>query len=123
MLKFKQAKRTRDYELTVLTPGDFTSTEQQKALDAVTALVKKLGGKIKATEDWGKRDLAYTIQKQAKRYRQAVYTHSLISLSAEQAIELTKQLELMMGVIRHLLVLADPTDPTKATEIKQRERK
>ena len=123
MLKLKQDERVRDYELTVLTPGDFTSTEQQKTLDTVAALIKKVGGEVNTTEDWGKRELAYTIQKQAKKYRQAVYTHLLISLPAKKVLILEKQLLLLVEVIRYLLVLADTTEPTKVTAVKQRERK
>ena len=113
MLKLVPDERVRRYELTVLTPGDFTSTEQKKVLDLLEELIKKLGGKVEKELDWGKKELAYMIKKQGKRYTEALYTHLVISLKSDQVPKLDKQILLVNDVIRHLLVVASDEKPTK----------
>jgi len=118
MLNLQPDKRVRQYELTVLTPGDFTSTELKKVLDSIGNLVKKFGGKVEETNDWGKKELAYTIKKQGKRYQEAIYTFMIISLPANKAPELDKQILLNAEIMRHLLVVASDKAPTKLSELK-----
>ncbi len=123
MFKLKPDKQVRSYELTVLTPGDFTSTELKKVTDAISSLVKKLGGEVVETKDWGKKELAYAIKKQGKQFKDAVYTFFVLKLDAEKAPELDKQILLNADIIRHLLVVADEKTPTKlgeAQEVKKR---
>ena len=123
MLKLKPEKRERSYELTILTPGDFTSTELKKTLDSIESLIKKLGGEVKTTQDWGKRELAYVVKRQAKKYREAVYTHLIISLSAQKLSDLNKQLLLNTDIIRYLLVVGSDRVPTKLAEIKPKTKR
>ena len=123
MLKLKPKQQTRSYELTVLTPGDFTSTELKKTLEAIEALVGKLGGKVEATTDWGKRELAYVIKKQAKKYHEAVYTHMMIVLSAQKLSDLNQQLILNSDIIRYLLVVSSDQEPTVLPDMRPRTKR
>ncbi len=93
----------REYELTVLIHPDFDA-DLEKPLADVRALITKPGGEITKEDNWGKKRLQYTIDKQD--FATYVYIEATIPTDAVQKIDAT--LNITPGVMRHLLVKVDP---------------
>jgi small subunit ribosomal protein S6 len=108
--------QTRQYELTYLVPSNFSETERKSVDDSVVALVKKHKGEVVSSEDWGKKQLAYTIDQHGKKFTQAYYTHTVVSFDPKNTQAFEKGLYLEERVIRHLVVVAEAT-PAKAKSV------
>lgn len=106
-MKLVTGDTRRDYELTYLVDASLTETELVAARETVTKLVEKFGGEITDTQDWGKKNLSYTIQYEGKSFDKAVYTHLVISFETDKVQDFEKELYLEDSVIRHLLVVAE----------------
>ena len=91
------------YELTVVHSPDLSDTKHKQALTALQSLVKKKKGKVVTRDDWGKRQLAYPIQKHSEGH----FTHWVVELPAGGPGAATSELELDELVIRYLLVKVD----------------
>ena len=65
-------------------------------------------GSVTAIDEWGARDLAYRIEKQARGY----YTLIRYNASGRAVDELERNLRLTDGILRYLTVRADASTPT-----------
>ena len=65
-------------------------------------------GSITDIDEWGARDLAYRIEKQARGY----YTLIRYNASGRAVDELERNLRLTDGILRYLTVRADASTPT-----------
>jgi small subunit ribosomal protein S6 len=65
-------------------------------------------GAVTNIDEWGARDLAYRIEKQARGY----YTLLRYNASGKAVDELERNLKLTDGILRYLTVRADPDTPT-----------
>ncbi len=107
MLKVPKDIRVRRYELTIITPSGFTSDETKKLLDTITQVVEKTSAQVIEKQDWGKKDLSYTIISGGKRHTTGVYTHWIFECDSSRVNPIDRELALNHQVLRHLLVLAD----------------
>jgi len=98
----------REYEITYLVGSAYTTAEINSIRDSVVALVGREGGEIVDTQDWGKKELAYVIKKDGKRYNEALYTHLVVKLAASRAREVIRAIELKREVIRSLMIEREP---------------
>lgn len=86
-------------------------------LDAYRKTIEGLGGTVRQVDEWGLRDLAYSIDKQTKGY------YSLIQYSSTvRAVEeVERNMKLSEGVLRYLTVRleegADVAPRPKAKEV------
>ncbi|MCA9369590.1 MAG: 30S ribosomal protein S6 [Pseudomonadales bacterium] len=114
----KLAKKTaaRQYEVTYLIPSSLSTSEQKALHDAVQALISKHSGTVVNSDDWGVKELAYTIIVGGERYHEAVYTHLLADLDGATISKLEKDLGILKGVIRHLVVRADEADTSSTSK-------
>jgi small subunit ribosomal protein S6 len=103
-MKIPSEKRTRSYELTCLVQTEYTQSELDEIKSKLQETIKKNGGKIKETENWGKKELAYTIKKEGKQYNEAVYLHFVFKADANQAADIKQAMNIVDEVIRYLLV-------------------
>jgi small subunit ribosomal protein S6 len=71
--------------------------------ERVRGYVSSRGGEIHSLELWGRRRLAYPIE----RNQDGVYHIARISLSPEHTIELDRALRLNEQVLRHMIVRVD----------------
>ena len=95
----------RHYEIVLLIHPD--QSEQVPAmLERYKALVTNSGGKVVRQEDWGRRQLAYPIQKLAKAH----YLCLNIECGKEALAELETGFRFNDAVLRHLTVLRDKAD-------------
>lgn len=94
---------TRQYELVYVMSSNATEQETSDLHTQIEAVVSRFGGKIDATENWGRRKLAYEIG----RHKEGTYVLELISGSGELVKELDRRLRVSDQVIRHLVVRVD----------------
>lgn len=91
----------RQYELTYLVSDSVSDSDITKISGKVNAAV--VDGKILKEENWGRRKLAYNIQKQ----QFATYITLNFELEPENLAELEHELKVSPEVIRHLLIVKD----------------
>jgi len=108
------AKRT--YELTYVLSGTLTDNEITQLKSQVEQLLKKFKVDILKNEDWGRKNLAYTIVHEGKKQNEGVYTHVVFDLEPEQAPVFERELYLMNIIIRHLLVVSEGIEVEAASE-------
>lgn len=91
------------YEVAVVVSAQLTDEERAALVEQVKAYVVRRGGTVTEVEDWGKRRLAYEIEKQSEGY------YYFVKADAEPAmsVELEKDLRIMENVLRYLIVKED----------------
>jgi len=92
----------KEYELTVLIHPDL-EVDIDAPLAKVRDIVKNAGGTITTEENWGKKKLAYRINKQEF----AVYVYMQVALPADAPLKISNTLNITEEVIRYLLVTVD----------------
>ena len=107
----------RHYEIVLLIHPD--QSEQVPAmLERYKTLVTAGGGKVHRVEDWGRRQLAYLIQKLAKAH--------YLCLNIECSNEVLKEIETGFrfndAVLRHLTVKMDKAETGPSVMMKSVER-
>ncbi len=107
----------RHYEIVLLIHPD--QSEQVPAmLERYKALVGAAGGKVHRVEDWGRRQLAYMIQKLAKAH----YLCLNIECSNETLTELETGFRFNDAVLRHLTVARKKAENNPSIMMKAVER-
>ena len=107
----------RHYEIVLLIHPD--QSEQVPAmLERYKTLVSAAGGTVHRVEDWGRRQLAYMIQKLAKAH------YLCINIEADQAVmgELEHAFRFNDAVLRHLTVVKKKADTGPSSMMKTVER-
>lgn len=105
----------KDYELTVLIHPDLEA-DLDKPLTKVRDLVKSAGGEITSEDNWGKKKLAYKINKQDF----AIYVYFDVKLPADAPLKISNTLNITDEVIRYLLVTVDEKGRALLAEDKKR---
>lgn len=100
----------RDYELMYIVRPTLADDQFAGATERVDTLITNLGGEVGEKTPWGKRRLAYPIQKHEDGY----YVVARIQLEPSQTKELEEQLRISDEVIRHILVLPAEQKATAA---------
>ena len=106
----------KEYELTVLVHPDLEA-DLDKVLDKVRALVADNGGEIIKEDNWGKKKLAYSINREDF----AVYVYFEVKLPAEALLKISNVLNITDEVLRYLLVKADEKARQALAEQRQRD--
>ncbi len=109
----------RQYELVVLLHPDL-EIDLDKPLKTIEKTVKELGGKVQAVDVWGKRKLAYPINKEDF----AVYAYYEIELPPSEVARLERALNISEEVIRYLVThpvpkIGDDDDKSRAKKEKE----
>ena len=105
--------KNRLYELIYLVKRDATSEELAALADRVKAVVADFGGAVMKTESWGKRRLAYEIQKGSERHLKAFYEYNVLQGPAGMTAEIERVLRIQEDCIRFMTIKIDSFDPTK----------
>jgi len=107
----------RHYEIVLLIHPD--QSEQVPAmLERYKGSITAAGGKIHRVEDWGRRQLAYQINKLAKAH----YLCLNIEASKESLAELETAFKFNDAVLRHMTVTKDKAETAPSIMMKQVER-
>jgi small subunit ribosomal protein S6 len=93
----------RQYEIMIILPPNLEEEVAAGATERVRGYVTSRGGEVHSLELWGRRRLAFPIQ----RYREGIYHVGRFSLAPEQAVELDRSLRLNEQILRHLIVSVD----------------
>lgn len=108
----------REYELTVLLHPDL-EIDLEKALTKVRKIITDNGGKITSEDNWGKKRLTYSINREDF----AIYVHMELEIPASANAKIQSTFNITDEVIRYLLVSVDPKlkaaiaeEKAKATE-------
>ena len=90
------------YELALVVNAKVEEDVKVATLEAVKELIARFGGTVTNVDDWGKKRLAYEIQKM----REAYYYFIQFEGNSNTPNELEKQLRITESVIRYLIVKA-----------------
>ncbi|MBQ7587448.1 MAG: 30S ribosomal protein S6 [Lachnospiraceae bacterium] len=91
------------YELCVVLSAKIEDDERAAALEKVQNYITRFGGTVTDIDEWGKKKLAYEIQKMKEAY------YYFIHFDAEPTapIEIEHRVRIMENVIRYLCVRAE----------------
>jgi small subunit ribosomal protein S6 len=98
----------RRYELMLVLRPDVADDRAQAVIDRTTRLISAAGGQIVKVAPWGRRRLAYQID----RYREGSYHIILFESPAEGIVEMERGLLITEEVLRHLVTRVER--PVKA---------
>jgi small subunit ribosomal protein S6 len=93
----------RKYELVYITPPETTDEVLAGLHTQIAEIVAAGGGTIDSTENWGRRKLAYEIE----RFREGIYVLENLTGPADLTSELERRLRVMDIVLRHLVIRVD----------------
>ncbi len=93
----------RNYELSVVLFSTLSEEEKVTALDKVKELITRFGGEITNVDDWGKRKLAYEINKQ----REGFYYFIQFQAETNVPAEIESRIRIMETVLRYLIISLD----------------
>jgi len=93
----------KEYELTVLIHPDLEA-DLETPLAKVREIITSAGGKITREDNWGKKKLAYAIN----REEFAVYVYMDVELPADAPLKISNTYNITEEVLRYLLVKVDP---------------
>ena len=105
----------KEYELTVLIHPDL-EVDLDAPLNKVRDIIKTAGGEIISEDNWGKKKLAYRINKEDF----AVYVYMDVKLPADAPLKISNSLNITDEVLRYLLVTVDEKGRALLAEDKKR---
>lgn len=88
------------YELAVVVSAKIEDDERAEVINKVKALVERFGGQITNVDEWGKKRLAYDVQKM----KEAFYYFIQFDADSTTPIEIESRIRIMDNVIRYLCV-------------------
>jgi len=90
----------RNYELALLLKPQLSEEEVQSVVEKVKEIVVSRGGETGKVDFWGRRKLAYPVEKETEGY----YLFVSLLLPPEEVREVSRQVRLLPSVLRHILV-------------------
>jgi len=91
------------YELAVVVTAKIEDDARAAVVEQCKALIERFGGQITNVDDWGKKRLAYEIQKMKEAY----YYFIQFDAEATAPAEIESRMRIMDNVIRYLVVRCD----------------
>lgn len=90
----------REYELVMVVSPEVSDDGLPATVERVQRFIQEQGGEVKQVNPWGRRKLAYPID----RYVEGYYVVTQFSLDPQAVRALEGNLQLAEDVIRHLVV-------------------
>lgn len=91
------------YELAVVVSAKLEDDERAAAIEKVKNMITKHGGTITNVDEWGKKRLAYEVQKM----KEAFYYFIRFDAESTAPTEIESRIRIMDNVIRYLIVRQD----------------
>lgn len=88
------------YELALVINAKIEDDARTDAIEKIKALIEKFGGEITNVDEWGKKKLAYEIQKM----REGFYYFIQFDANADVPAQLEENVRIMDNVLRFLCV-------------------
>ena len=91
------------YELAVVVSAKIEDDERAATIEKVKAYIERFGGQITNVDEWGKKRLAYEVQKMKEAF------YYFIQFDAETTVpaQIESNVRIMENVIRYLCVKQD----------------
>ncbi len=91
------------YELAVIVNAKIEDDERAATIDKVKGYIERFGGTVTEVDEWGKKKLAYDIQKMSEAY------YYFIRFDGDTSVpyEVENNVRIMENVIRYLCVRQD----------------
>ena len=102
------------YELGVVVRADLEEETFQAEMTRVKGLIERFDGTIDKVDEWGRRKLAYPIQK----LTEGMYTFITFTSPAGTPREVESRLRLMENVLRFLIVRKDEVEAAASVQEK-----
>ncbi len=100
----KEVRDMSKYEIATVVSVKLEDEARSAVIEKIKGLVERFNGTVADVDDWGKKKLAYEIQKMNEAYYYFIHFESD---DADCPNELEQQLRIMDGVIRYLIVRQD----------------
>ena len=99
----KEVTTMNKYELAIVVTAKIEDDQRAEVIEKCKALIERFGGTVTNVDDWGKKRLAYEVQKMKEAY------YYFISFDAESTVpaEIESRVRIMDNVIRYLVVRQD----------------
>lgn len=94
------------YELGIVFDPTLTDEEKTASYDKVKELIVRFGGEVTKEDDWGKRRLAYEIDKK----REGFYYFVQFNAAGDVPPEIESRIRIMDEVMRYLTIRLDEED-------------
>jgi small subunit ribosomal protein S6 len=94
----------RDYELGIVINPEVGDEQARALVERVTQIISNYGGQVVRVNAWGRRRLAYPIQ----RFRDGLYFFFDLSLTPSTIAEIERDIRVLEDIIRHLMKVRDP---------------
>ena len=91
------------YELALVVSAKIEDDARAEVVDKAKAIIEKAGGTVTDVEEWGKKRLAYEIQKM----REAFYYFIQFDAETSAPAEIENRVRIMDNVLRFLIVRKD----------------
>ena len=91
------------YELALVINAKIEDDARTDAIEKIKALIEKFGGEITNVDEWGKKKLAYEIQKMHEGF----YYFIQFEADAQCPAEIERHVRIMDNVLRYLVVRKD----------------
>ena len=88
------------YELVVVLNGNLEDDDRSAAMERVQGYITRFGGNVTNVDDWGKKKLAYEIQKM----NEAFYYIVTFEAPLDAPAQIEENIRIMEQVIRFLIV-------------------
>jgi len=99
----KEVKRMNKYELAIVVNAKIEDEERLATVEKVKEYIARFGGTVTKVDDWGKRRLAYEIQKM----KEGFYYFIQFESDSNCPNEVEKNIRIMESVIRYLCIRQD----------------
>ena len=93
----------KNYELAVVYNPNLDEEALAAEKASVNALIERFGGTVEKIDDWGKRRLAYEIQK----LNEGVYNFITFSAETTAPAEIESRMRIKENVLRYLIIAED----------------
>ncbi len=103
---------SRDYELGVIFNPEVSEEQTRSLLDRIEQIVANNGGQVVRVNQWGRRRLAYPIE----RHRDGIYVFIDMILTPETVSEIERTLKVSEVVLRHMIRIRDAKTVQKERE-------
>ena len=93
----------RKYEIGFIINPEATEEDVKKIIDSVAEIIKKEKGSVENVDEWGRKKMAYPIQK----HNEGVYTFITAEIDGPLSAEIERRLTLNENVIRFIILRLD----------------
>ena len=91
------------YELAAVVSAAIEDDERAAVVEKCKALIERFGGQVTNVDDWGKKRLAYEVQKM----KEAFYYFIQFDAESTAPAEIESRIRIMDNVVRYLVVRQD----------------